>query len=120
MYYSSIFAPKAFKVKIPFPCMDWIYFTTDNLDFLGLSYENLKGDSNGNDIVSFSFSEKVFDQCASKCNENRDCVGFTHAKPTPSPGVQNCNLKSVVHYPPTIPSDASQRTAYMLRKYIAI
>ena len=96
--------------------MDWIaVFIIDNLDFLGLSYETLKGDSIGNDIVGFRFDDNVYDRCANKCNEKTDCVGFTYTKPTPL-NVKNCNLKSIVQYPPSSSSDASQRTAYMLRK----
>ena len=96
--------------------MDWtLILTTDNLESLGLNYETLEGDSRGNDTASFSFSDKVFDQCANKCNENTDCVGFTYTNSTAA-HVKNCNLKSVVHYPPSNSSDAFQHTAYMLRK----
>ena len=97
--------------------MDWILIlTTYNLDVLGLSYETLEGNSRGNVTASFTFSDNVFDQCANKCNENTDCVGFTYTNSTPSALVNNCYLKSVVQYPPSNSSDASLRTAYMLRK----
>ena len=107
MDYTSIFTLTTFYDAIP-DFHNWLF------EISGLSYETLKGGSSGNDITWHIFGDNVFAQCANKCNENTECVGFTYTKP--STYYNNCYLKSVIQYPPSTSYDASQRTAYMLRK----
>ena len=87
---------------------------------LAFRYETLKGDSDGSDIGQFRFEENGLEKCMDKCDEHRDCVGFSYKNPHPNPSSSNCYIKSLVSYPAdaTIGTPAQNlSTGYRLRTY---
>ena len=57
-----------------------------------------------------------------KCDEHRDCVGFSYKNPHPSPAYHNCYIKNYVYYPADAnigTPEQNLRTGYRLRTYHA-